>query len=282
MLWPTLREKALEQRLPLTVVAAEALHVAVLDALFARPESEGVHFQGGTCLRLVHGGYRYSEDLDFAGAGLDRAAAVALVRRAQRAIEAGAAQLLGPGEARWKWPDGDADTPIATFWLRFLPTTDGLPGSLPGGLRLKLELARFPVYEPVAAPVRSELDPLARRPLVSALAPRELLAEKVAALLGRRYLKGRDLFDLWYLTVVLRAAPDGGLLVHKLRDYAVAHDGAAVAARLAEAGRCDLAAEMERFLPLRHRRQLARDDYAGVRQAAVAVVRQALGAAEGL
>ena len=130
--------------------------------------------------------------------------------------------------------------------------------------------------------MRSELDPLARRPLVSALAPHELLAEKVAALLGRRYLKGRDLFDLWYLTVVLRAAPDGGLLVHKLRDYAVAHDGAAVAARLAEAGRCDLAAEMERFLPLRHRRQLARDDYAGVRQAAVAVVRQALGAAEGL
>jgi len=34
--------------------------------------------------------------------------------------------------------------------------------------------------------------------------PAEILSDKIRALLERKYLKGRDFFDLWYLYFVLK------------------------------------------------------------------------------
>ncbi|HZX11269.1 MAG TPA: nucleotidyl transferase AbiEii/AbiGii toxin family protein, partial [Acidobacteriota bacterium] len=71
MIWPILKDKALKQRLPLSTVVAEVFHLIVLDAFFAVPESQHICFQGGTSIHLLYGGYRFSEDLDFAGKNLD-------------------------------------------------------------------------------------------------------------------------------------------------------------------------------------------------------------------
>jgi len=61
----TLRRRAEDERLPLRVILKEALQVYALAAIYGQPASEHITFQGGTCLRLIYGGPRYSEDVDF-------------------------------------------------------------------------------------------------------------------------------------------------------------------------------------------------------------------------
>ena len=44
---------------------SEALQLIILDNLYAQSGSQNIIFQGGTALRWVYGGMRFSEDLDF-------------------------------------------------------------------------------------------------------------------------------------------------------------------------------------------------------------------------
>ena len=44
---------------------SELLQLILLDNLYAQSGTERVYFQGGTALRWVYGGARFSEDLDF-------------------------------------------------------------------------------------------------------------------------------------------------------------------------------------------------------------------------
>jgi predicted nucleotidyltransferase component of viral defense system len=81
MLIFTLKDKAQEQGLPLQTVAVEALHIILLESLFSQSESRLMAFQGGTATHLLHGGYRYSEDLDF-GFQKTRQQAISVVEKA--------------------------------------------------------------------------------------------------------------------------------------------------------------------------------------------------------
>ncbi len=262
-----LRERAVAEGLPLGIVAAETLHVILLDALFAHPGSENMAFQGGTCLHLIHGGYRYSEALDLAGRDLDASAAQRIIERVSSDVEKLSVQVLGPGRHAWKSPSRPGR--ISTHWFHFTPEATGQR------IRVKLEFACFPTYEPAVLAVRSEVDLLRRQPLIRALQPPELLAEKIAAVLGRRYLKGRDLFDLWYLDAVLQTPIDGALLGRKLDDYGVVGTREHVRERLGLVAAADLRAEMERFLPQRYRTQLASEGYEVIRRHAQAVLERA-------
>jgi len=47
----------------------------------------------------------------------------------------------------------------------------------------------------------------------------EILSDKIRALMERRYLKGRDIFDLWYLRTALNAAADKVMIERKFRMY---------------------------------------------------------------
>lgn len=264
---PVLRDRAAAEGVPLAIVAAEALHVLLLDTLFARPESEIMAFRGGTCLHLVHGAYRYSEDLDLAGATLDARTAELVVKSARESMEKLVVQLLGMGEHSWRAPRVSGR--LTTYWYGFTPE------SLGRRIRVKIEFARFPVYRPAVLPVKSELDSLQRRPLVNALDAGELLAEKLTAVLGRRYVKSRDLFDLWYLDAVLAAPLDPELLRRKLDDYGVAADPERVQERLAAAAAADLRREMDRFLPSRHRARLAQGGYEAIRRSASSLLGRA-------
>ncbi|MDY6954821.1 MAG: nucleotidyl transferase AbiEii/AbiGii toxin family protein, partial [Thermodesulfobacteriota bacterium] len=44
---------------------SELLQLVLLDDLYAQSRSERIIFQGGTALRWIYGGARFSEDLDF-------------------------------------------------------------------------------------------------------------------------------------------------------------------------------------------------------------------------
>jgi len=275
MLWPLLHEKAREQQLPLAIVAAEALHLVILESLFSRVESQKMAFQGGTCIHLIYGGCRYSEDLDFAGENLDWDTAQRLMVEARSSIEKATMQLLGVGQCEWRFPQRRTDRRVHAYWFLFQPQGQRQK------YRVKVEFGRYPVYQTRTLTVRSDLDVMQRMPLVTALSSSELLAEKVAAVAGRPYIKGRDLFDLWYLAEVLRSEVDLPLLEKKWQDYHVAPSVRALRRRLASYQAQALTAEMERFLPERYRRQLHKDDYGTIRQRAMAVMEQALMALRG-
>ncbi|MCR4439111.1 MAG: nucleotidyl transferase AbiEii/AbiGii toxin family protein [bacterium] len=265
MLWQQLTELAKEQRLPLSIVLAEALHLAVLQALFTRPQSDRIAFQGGTCLHLVYGGYRYSEDLDFAGKEIDRPFCDRLVEEARSPIEKAVVQMLGLGSFEWRFPETTRGAKVSAYWFLFQPQGQRQR------YRLKIQFGQFPVYQVEARPVRSQMDVLSRQPLVVALSPAELLAEKLAALYGRRFLKGRDVLDIWYLTEVLKAPLDRDLVARNLQDYGVRMSPESCRQRIALIASSSLAAEMARFLPERYRTHLARNDYEAVRRKMLAV-----------
>ncbi len=104
MLWPILSEKAREQKLPLSTVVPEVLHLIVLDTLFAVPESQSICFQGGTSIHLLYGGYPYSEDLDFTGENINAILVQGLISRSQSNVEKTVIQFLGPGQCEWRFP----------------------------------------------------------------------------------------------------------------------------------------------------------------------------------
>jgi len=109
-MWSHLREKAAEEGLPLIRVVAEVLHLVALDAIFALKESQLISFQGRTCLHLLYGSYRYSEDLDFAGEKISYVLAIQIVKKASSAIEKGIIQVLGQGECQWRFPSASSDS----------------------------------------------------------------------------------------------------------------------------------------------------------------------------
>lgn len=266
MLIPVLQEKAQKQGLPLTTVIAEVLHLIALDSLFAVPESQDICFQGGTSIHLLYGGYRYSEDLDFAGELITTSLLKQLITKSRSTIEKGTIQFLGQGSCEWRLPLFSSERRIHAVWFLFRPRGKEQK------YRVKMEFARYPVYESKVMPVQSDLDVLQRRPLVMGLSQNELLAEKIAAVFGRPYLKGRDLFDLWYLSEVLGTSIDKSLIQKKLKDYRVDASKSKVEQKLQQFRTETLASEMDRFLPQRYRQQLKENSYDRIREVAIGIV----------
>jgi len=141
-----------------------------------------------------------------------------------------------------------------------------------------MEFARYPIYESRVLAVHSDLDVLGRRPLVNGLTAAELLAEKVAAVAGRSYIKGRDLFDLWYLSEILGTSVELPLVEKKFHDYNVALPVSQLEQKLADYRTESLTSEMQRFLPERYRRLLKVKSYEEIRQAAMRVVEPVIAA----
>jgi len=266
MIWPLLKEKAKEQGLPLSTVVGEVLHLVVLDVIFAMPDSRSICFQGGTSIHLLYGGYRYSEDLDLADEGINQQLAQRLVKKSQSEIEKNITQLLGIGQCQWHFPSVPASHRIYIYWLSFQPH------GMRQKFRVKIEFACYPVYHTKIIPVKSDFDLLQRRPLVIGLTLRELVAEKITAVAGRPYVKGRDLFDLWYLSEVLSETVDSFLVEKKFKDYQVSWSKSDLIKKLAVISSKNLAAEMNRFLPQRYRQQLSKNGYEIVRGAALGVM----------
>ncbi|MDZ7360499.1 MAG: nucleotidyl transferase AbiEii/AbiGii toxin family protein [candidate division KSB1 bacterium] len=269
MSWQLLKQKAADEQIPFATLVFAALHLPILEGLFNCPESHVLNFQGGTSIHLLHGGYRYSEDLHFAGNELNWAAAEKLVRQAQADVEKMVTQLLGVGEHQWKLPDSRRARRIYVAWYMFLPQGQRQK------FRIKIEFAHSPVYRPQPFAVRSELDVIQRLPLVNGLTPAELLAEKIAAVLGRPCSKGCDLFGLWYLHEVLHTAIDAALLQKKIHDYHVVATAETMHQKLDNFSPALLISEMSRFLPVRYRRMVEKNGYDIIRASASRVLDEA-------
>ena len=203
---------------------AEIAQLIILNHLYNQRGSHGLIFQGGTALRWCYGGNRFSEDLDFV-TPLDMADARSVLNAALKGIERVMIPHFGVGvfTATEKKSRADAFKCFLTFQ----------PEKARGKISVKFEVEGL---APGQLPdcqnhVLSGLPPVAYlisagefrvpRPnaVIVAQTPVEILSDKVRALLERRYLKGRDLFDLWYLYTVLKTPVDVKIIERKFALY---------------------------------------------------------------
>ncbi|HRV43695.1 MAG TPA: nucleotidyl transferase AbiEii/AbiGii toxin family protein [Smithellaceae bacterium] len=203
---------------------AEIAQLILLHQLYAQKESRHLIFQGGTAIRWCYGGSRFSEDLDFVTA-LTPAAIEPLVSTAVRGAEKLMVPHFGQGIVTLV-PKKSRDGAFKCF-------VDFQPQSLRGKISVKLE---FEALNSGNLPdrqnhVMASLSPVAYliaagefrvpRPntVLVAQTPQEILSDKIRALLERRYLKGRDFFDLWHLRDILKTPLDVTIVERKFTLY---------------------------------------------------------------
>ena len=185
----------LAQRNHIGMQAQERDYLQHLLLMLFYARSQALIFKGGTALRLVYRGARYSEDLDFSalisGEPVAAPVRIAELRGLWQAVVADLRDFGAEGELRNVW-EGEVGFSFDVSYQG--PLYDGRDRSK-GKVRVDVSLRG----EPSATRrelVRSEYDDV--RPfVVTVLSPEHLLAEKVRALLVRA--KPRDLYDVWLM-----------------------------------------------------------------------------------
>ncbi|MBR9981233.1 MAG: nucleotidyl transferase AbiEii/AbiGii toxin family protein [Desulfatitalea sp.] len=205
---------------------AEIAQLILLQSLFALKESREIIFQGGTAIRWFLGGLRFSEDLDFV-TPLDPEAVAHLVAKmaghARRLLIAN----FGEGELT---VHGKGQRPTAyKAFLNFAPVASR------GKIRIKLEFERLAhgvQPETVATVMQSSpavgwflreggFRSAGAGVVIRVETAREILTDKLRALMERPYTKGRDFFDVWFLTRTVGTCATAANLRRKLNMYAI-------------------------------------------------------------
>jgi len=177
----------LAQRHKIGVQAQERDYIQCLLLMLLYNRSQALLFKGGTALRIVYRGGRYSEDLDFNGT-----VAVDEIKRLWAALLDDLREFGINAEIRNEW--------LAEVGYSFDvsyqgPLYDGRDRTK-GKVRVDISL-RHEEVDTGRELISSEYDDV--RPFAATVLTREhLMAEKVRALLARS--KARDVYDLWLLS----------------------------------------------------------------------------------
>ena len=203
---------------------AEVLQILLLDSLYAVSGSEAMYFQGGTALRWIYGGMRFSEDLDFVTALTSPQIHMILKKVYARVGHACIAQF-GPGLAE-QAPKKDREEAVKVMYI-FRPQTQRQRIAIKLGFET-LKPGRAPTVQkvilrdlPAVTGMLSSgklIMPYSSS-IVMAQTAEELLSDKIRALFERHYLKGRDIYDIWWLTERLQVVPSWEQTKKKLDMY---------------------------------------------------------------
>lgn len=203
---------------------AEVLQILLLDSLYAVSGSEAIYFQGGTALRWIYGGMRFSEDLDFVTSLAPEQIHMILKKVYSRVNHACIAQF-GPGLLEQALKKGRKDA-VKVFYI-YRPLTQR------ERIAVKLEFeplkpARLPTVQRVILRDLPAITGLLSggklimpysSSIVMAQTAEELLSDKIRALFERPYLKGRDIYDIWWLTERMQVVPSWEQTKTKLDMY---------------------------------------------------------------
>jgi len=171
----------------------ELLQWEILAALHSVEAFKEVAFVGGTCLRLVHGLHRFSEDLDFSAC---RSGQPAFLEQVPRKLEHHLAGCdFSDVEVQMKPSEGA----VTTVWVKFPSLLKELGTAAMASQKLGIKL-EFDCNPPAGA---QRVRHIVSSPRLLALTVYDLpslMAGKLHAILARPYSKGRDWYDLvWYL-----------------------------------------------------------------------------------
>jgi len=209
---------------PNRIQQSEAFQLLLLDCLYALSKSEKIVFQGGTALRWVYGGARFSEDLDFV-THLTFGRIKELMETLYKNVQAAATAQFGPGILEYNLKKTRSSA-IKTFYI-FRPQRQR------ERIAVKLEFERL---RTMAQP-QCNLRVLRDLPQVTGLVAagklylpytstiivvetiEELLSDKIRSLFERTYIKGRDVYDFWWITQQLNISVAWENVRHKLSMY---------------------------------------------------------------
>lgn len=231
------QDLAKDLKIDLFTVYREYLQLLFLKYFYAKKGSEKVFFKGGTAIRFLFGSFRFSEDLDFTGL-LSPSELSDLVRKTIRKLNREAEG------ATFKKIESIADSFSGRIFQE-LPDF-----GFPLTIRIDISL-REKLFNTTSSYIET-IFPVGAYPLVTHLEAKEILAEKIRALIIRG--RGRDVFDLWFL-LTKKIPIDWSLIDKKMslyrRERKVGLEELIVAVeRMSEE---EITADLTRFLPLSHR-----------------------------
>ncbi len=242
-------------------IVKEILHRDILWAISQSPLSKSLVFQGGTALRLCYGNTRYSEDLDFvhnqAFTADDFEQFKALLTNSISERYGLSMTFKNPKIAVGE--PANASGVTVRRWVTQVLIDDPQP-EVKKSHKIHIEIADIPAYDVRPRQVANPYEALLGSPpiLIQVSSEKEILADKMIAVMGRPYLKARDIWDIKFLSD--RNIPLNVEWVHKkANDYRmdVANDPKAMGALILEKAALlalpevadKFHAEMTRFLP---------------------------------
>ncbi|WP_447927952.1 nucleotidyl transferase AbiEii/AbiGii toxin family protein [Vreelandella sp. EE27] len=248
-----MKEPALARLRP--VVEKELLHYDLLFALEKEGLLDGLVFQGGTCLRLCHGGSRFSEDLDFAGgAGFTSRSLMDMKHCLEDYLtKRYGLEVTVKEPASLKKDVRYAELNIEKWQIAI--TTSPERRDLPRQ-KIKLEVANIPAHTKEALPLVRNYAflPDGYEDLLIMVETRdEIMADKLFSLPAtQKYVRHRDIWDLVWLTQ-RGAQINSDLVKRKINDYRLEDYPARLGSMISRIP--DIISsrgfnnEMERFLP---------------------------------
>lgn len=182
----------------------EYLQYKILEILFDSPYSTDLCFLGGTCLRIVHGNRRFSEDLDFDNISLSEKAFGQIAGEIEKGLqrEGYSVELKTVMKGAWH------------CYIKFpgLLFEEGLSGYKSEKVLIQLDT------EPQHYDYEPEPFILNRFEVFTTILTTPLpilMAQKLYAIINRSRNKGRDFYDLIFL-MGLEITPDFGYLEAKM------------------------------------------------------------------
>ena len=219
-----------------TIVAREFVQISFLKELYAESFSKKIFFKGGTAIRLLFGGQRFSEDLDFT-VMLDE-------KEFLRKITVFFSKL----EKLYPFKFKERKTLTGKTFL--------LSADIPffkNNVFVKLDFSmREKVLQPTKSILRTDY-PVIVQSFIHSLSLDEIFAEKIRAVLKRK--KHRDLYDLWILQE-LGAKMDIELINEKLAYYNEEFEAEELKKRLKIFSKNGFIKDLRPFVPINERDKL--------------------------
>ncbi len=201
----------------------EIFQLLILDVIYSQPFSRKLLFQGGTCLRWAYAGTRYSEDLDFLGKALDKQEIHGMRQALEKGLERKIPVQFGAGLLEITGGEKGKGS-LHTIWVKY--RREGERSKM--AVKIEMQEAEWKEAERFTLRQIPEINrflreavirvPFGRSVILCAPAP-EILAVKIKALVERPYVKGRDLYDIWFLMRTLGVAAPPALVVERTQAY---------------------------------------------------------------
>ncbi len=205
MVWNDIELRAEQQGVSPKLILREEVQKGILTSFSKEGLFQMLVFQGGTALRLFYDNPRFSEDLDF------------VLREGKKMVKL--SKYIGKTEDFIVNSFPFLDTvqiraqKVEDDFQRFIIKTNS--DNSEQRMRVNIEVFDVPSYE-------NEMKILSFSPINPAVrveTAKEILADKVTALSGRDYIKGRDLWDIHLLWSQRNVDLDMSMVVKKIEDY---------------------------------------------------------------
>lgn len=202
-----IEKKALENEVSRSTIDKDWVLGHFIDAIYSTKQGrEALIFKGGTCLRKCYfPDYRFSEDLDFTSINSGFVLDEELLNQIMVLIKLRTGMPLHL-EKLTNLRHNDMSTgysAVIKFWGADHPKDQNPPDPSRWTTSVKIEIIHYEkmIFEPIPKTVHhdysDQLSPALKE--IACYDLREVLAEKLRALIQRSYSAPRDYYDIWYL-----------------------------------------------------------------------------------